>query len=220
MHGQTTLKSKHVFISDADYSQHSFRVRVWAYKPSLSPLNYMLFHFKYFTFKLVAIFPATKRHIFTCVVISSNHFFTHTDTVLLLIETRPIFSVVTDSAVTKRIRKRLCFFSHAKSVQNSCTPASKLSTYHVDKADAETSHTEDATKKKKHKQAHNLACFKGSTKLLRPYINRLYRNKNIYVTSLFFTTSSTLTIPLAHSHVPHFPSPHAKTEIQSMHLLL
>ena len=91
MHGQTTLKSEHVFIADADYSQHSFRVRVWAYKSS-SPLNYMLFQFKHFTLNLVAIFPSTKRHIVTCAVISSKHFVTLTQTLFCFSWRHVLFS--------------------------------------------------------------------------------------------------------------------------------
>jgi len=55
-----------------------------------------------------------------------------------------------------------------------------------------------------------LGCSKGSTKLLTPYINYLFRNTNIYNTSIFFTTSSSLAIPLTKFSCPHFTGPHAK----------
>lgn len=81
-----------VFTVQADYSQHSFRARLWAHKSMLSSPNYMLFQFKYFSLNFVAIFPSIKHHIVTCAVIMSKYFVTLTHTVLLLIETSCFFN--------------------------------------------------------------------------------------------------------------------------------
>jgi hypothetical protein len=48
----------------------------------------------------------------------------------------------------------------------------------------------------------NLGSSKGSTTLLSHYTNYSFQNKNIHITPLFLTTSSSLSLPLTNLQVP------------------